>query len=131
VPKVDFLILAQAARIEPGGLLNIIGAAWTRLLVTGLPSMQALTLVGRLHFDTDAGDLSANVRVVIRGEPVAGEVAVSAEMIAEPASAVDGQASAVFLLTQAVPITRYGLAYVDVEADGERIGGLAFNVVSE
>jgi hypothetical protein len=62
--EFDCLLLAEYARVDPGGLLTVIGGGFDRIVTSSLPAQQPASLAARVS--VDEADRSLPLRLTVR-----------------------------------------------------------------
>jgi len=128
VAKLDYALLAEFAKLDAAGSMNIIGAGFVRIAASAIPAQQLFSVVGRLW--CDPADSNIPMRVVFSDR--AGQLRIASEGLLSPqphAATVDGLVSVSFVSTQIVPVPRYGMYDVEVWLGDEMAQALFFEVV--
>lgn len=105
---LDYALLAEYARIDPNGLVTVVGGSFDRVRAPGSGAVQSSYLVIRLLLDDDEQSVSFTVRL----DPPDGEYSVQVEGSVEKnelARPVAGKVSITGVVVLPVQVTTAGL----------------------
>lgn len=127
--ELDYLFLADFAKVEPSGTLTVVGASWTVLRVQSFPAMHMLGIAGRVRLH--AGDAPAPGRLLIEGpdESVSLNLEITIEADQNARVYGDNRVGSLFAVNLPVPIVKAGLHWVRLELEGQTVRSLAFEAV--
>jgi hypothetical protein len=122
--RLQYVLLAEYARVDAGGLLTIAGAGFDHIVVPAIPGSVAMACALRVLLRED--EKSTRLAITIRppqGPGLALESVVSAP---EEAKAHQGEVGVAFAATFGLPITAAGIYSFSVSVDGVESERLSF-----
>lgn len=126
--ELDYAFLADFARVEPNGTLTAVGASWTHLWVTQLPSVHRMAIAGRVRAAVSEGRIPVRVEII---DPE-GSTIVSTDFgleAGEGSLPYDGdRLGHLFAIETVIPIVSHGKFKVSVILSGDRVRDLFFEV---
>lgn len=130
-PELDYAFLAEFAKVEPNGTLTSIGASYTRLAVPQLPSSHQLTVAGRLRAPQSEPDVPLRMVYSEPGDPES-SFRLEADLVASGRNSApygEGWVGVLFVFGTTVPLMKTGLHKLQIEASGEVVRRLYFEVL--
>lgn len=126
---LDYAFVADFAKVEPNGTLTTVGASWTFLEASVLPTVHRMAVAGRVR--TQVGDAPTDIRVTVRGPGGLFELSADGQFSGPaPRPYADGRVGQLFALDLQIPLPEAGLYEVLIDIDGERARRLAFEVAA-
>lgn len=126
--ELDFALLAEFARVDPAGLLTVVGGGFDRVNASGPGLVQQVFVAFRTRLDEGERTVSFKIRVVSPGEDQA-EVAVSGVTAANPpAEPLPEHLGVVNVVGLGIPINAEGRYVVQVSIGGSLARELSFVV---
>lgn len=61
--RLDYALLAESARLEPGGTVSLWGGSFSRIVVPGFPTQVPLAIVGRVLLGSQEGPLTLQIKI--------------------------------------------------------------------
>lgn len=126
--ELDYAFVADYARVEPNGTLTAIGASWTHLWVSEMPTVHRLSVAGRVR--ATAAESSVPMRIEVLGPD--GEVVVGTDFELQVGEGVtpyrDNRIGLLFAIEAVLPILDVGRFQVRVLVTGECVRDLYFEV---
>lgn len=126
--RLDYALLTEHARVDPGGTLSVLGGSFSRLAVASVPAQVHLAVAGRVLIDGEEDPIS--VRVTFDG-PVDSGLKVSFETELEPPGddPVEGVAPAItFAVAGPWPVPSEGLYAITVQVAESEPARMTFRV---
>jgi len=127
VARLEYALVAEAARLDAGGTVSILGGAFTKLLVAGVPAQAPMSVVGRVTMER--GEDPARLRLSLVGPDEAFKVSLDSEVAAPTDEAPPGTTpGTLFVLTTLLPVLKTGLFTVSVRLEDQEPIALRFVV---
>jgi hypothetical protein len=127
VATLDYALLAEYARIDPAGLVTIVGGSFDRVQATSTSGAQQTYVVMRVLLDESEEAVSFEVSVEPPSKAYALQLAGTAER--NPAAVpVDGRVGVTLVIGFMVPIVAAGRYVARVSLDGQPVQDLPFVV---
>jgi hypothetical protein len=128
VADLDYVFLADYARVDPAGTLTAIGASYTIVTAQALPTTHLLSVAGRVR--STLGAPPVNLEVKLNAPDGRYSIALSAELAEGPSPRpyAGNRLGHLFAITTGVPLVAEGLYEVEIHLDGEQVRLLKFEV---
>ena len=123
--ELDYAYLADFASIE-GGRLTAVGASFTHMMVSALPSQASFAVAGRVR--APEGTPGFDLRLVITGPEQAWGLSLSGYIEANDSLPYDGKIGMLFAARLNVALTTRGVHAVEVHVNDEHVRTLKFAV---
>lgn len=125
---LDFALLAEFARVDPAGLLTLVGGGFDRVQASGPGLVQQMFVVMRVHLAEDERTVGFEVRVAPPGEEPF-KIRVSGVASANPQEvSPSGRHAVVTVVGLGIPINTQGRYVVQVFIAGSLVRELPFAV---
>ncbi len=124
--ELDYTFVAEYAKVEDGKL-TAVGASFLHVNPTQFPSLQLLSVAGRVR----APEGTSSVALTIIVTPPEPGVAITINGILSPDTSTvvyDGKFGIIFAVSTMVQLTGPGLVNIDINVDGSAARHLAFEV---
>jgi hypothetical protein len=115
VARWDYLMLAESARVEPGGSVSLLGGSFSRLMVPSLPVQTSLAVVGRAFMDPGEGPAPVVIRMIGPDDTyrISAETLLDANTGGEPVEGIG--LNIVFAMSLLAPLVKEGVYTVEAE----------------
>lgn len=126
--QLDYALLAEHARLEPGGTVSLLGASFSQLVVPAVPAQVPLAVVGRVLFSVGEG--SQALLLTILGPDDLFRVTLDTE-VDTPSDPVPGVGPAVsFVISLMLPLPAEGVYSIQLALEGAVSKTMEFRVVA-
>lgn len=127
--ELDYVLLAEFARVDPSGLLTVVGGSYSQLHTDELPVQAVVYVVARIMVDPEEDDLTVRVSVAPVDRPAAAEVVAYA---ARPSGIKEADRPGFVLMVVAVPapLQVEGWHVATVAVEGGPMKSASFEVVA-
>lgn len=127
--QLDFALVAQFAKLEPGGLLTVVGATVDGIGTEEVPTQAALTVVVRILVGQEERSAAVPVALSFRGPSGDSLITLSTEFTPEPdLRPVAGQVGAILIANAMLPLPEYGSYELQVRLSDELVKSLPLDV---
>lgn len=116
--RVDFVYLAESARIDSDGALHVLGASFRRIRAESLPGHALIAIVGQMSFDLPP-DPAAALPLTIKVEAPGLDLELTGELQLKPEPIEGLPLTAMFVAGTALPLTTLGVYTVTVSIDDQ------------
>lgn len=124
---LDYALLAEYARVDPSGLLTVVGASFDRVQASSPGAAQQVFVALRVLLDEQEAPADFNVRV----QPPSRQFTIEFTGTAarnEQATVLDGQVAVILVMGVTVPLPEAGRYVVTVTLSGQQAKALPFVV---
>jgi hypothetical protein len=129
VAELDYAFLADYAKVERSGTLTAIGASFTHVAATTLPTTHLMAVAGRVRSSIDAGTVGLTITIT---PPDTDRFTVTFGVELGPAPDArpygEGRVGLLFAITTGVPLQSEGVYKVGLELEGSLARTLMFEV---
>ena len=125
--ELDYAFVADFASISDGKL-SVIGGSFVELTVPAFPSVQPVTVVGRLRAKEDFEPFALTIEFRL---PDGDDFVVTGTIDSKNVDHVyDSKSAVLFCINQGLRFDAPGLVEIDLKIDGEHVRTLKFDVAA-